>query len=68
MASKHTSLAEVRMTIRREIANEQLFIDRATARNLRGVHQVMNSTAVQKAMSQVQAYKAVLMWLSDLEA
>lgn len=63
MSIKHTSLAEVRLTIRREIANEELFLERCKKSQLQA--HLIGET---KAKAHIEAYRAVLYWLADLEA
>lgn len=67
MDVKHKTLADVRQTIRGEIANEQLFMEQAKKGNSGITSPAIRSMATHKAQAHIDAYKAVLMWLSDLE-
>ena len=63
MSIKHTSLAEVRQTIRKEIATENQYIASFGASP-----SPMYKAEILKAQNTINAYRSVLHWLADLEA
>lgn len=60
--TRHKSLAEVRQTIRGEIAREDQYLKSVQAKQ-----STLTKLEEAKAQASINAYRQTLVWLSDLE-